>query len=320
MSRDDKRQVDVATALPPSTKKLLAIEIFVGFTPLVLLLLLGLAVAPVQVFVAVADTLHWQSAIELVGIVACGLIGMATLAYVLAKLFSGKGSISRPTLVCTGTAVGALPLGMFVFSSAPGWPLVGLVPLAVSAHILFLARHMLFSSLRDGIMKAAVAMTVALSLFLLSTFDPSEASGSVLRERIAHWEERAPEHYVFTIQLSGYPDGVLKSRDVLMPKRIVIQGGKAVSASYVWDDGQHKAGDPARMDNLWTIDSAFRELLAAEERGWSVKLKSNERWGFIEQAHAIPNDDRPLAGWSLEVRDFSAGPVSATETPSAEIP
>jgi hypothetical protein len=314
MSRADKKQVDLAVVLPPSTKKLLAIEVFVAFTPLVLLLVMGLVITPVQVSVSLADPLHWSSALEGVGMVACGLVGMATLAYVLAKLFSGKGSISKPTLVWTGTAIGAMPLTVFVFSSTPGWPLVGLVPLAVSAHILFLARRMLFSSWRDGVMKAVVAVTIALSLFALSNFDHSEASDTALREQVAHWKERAPENYVFTIQLSGYPDGVLKSRDVLIPKRIVVQGGKVISASYVSDDGQHKAGDPARMDNLWTIDHAFRELQAAEERGWSVKLTSNERWGFIEKAHAIPKDETPLAGWTLEVREFSAGPVSTAET------
>ena len=295
----------LVTMLRPSAKVLLTIEILVCFGPVLLLLVVGVTFAPIQLVVATRDPLNWHSALTVVGQVTCGLIGTGTLAYVVGKLFAGEGSISRPMLVCIGIALGALAVSPLLSGSPLGWILIGLLPLAASTHIVFLARRMLFSSWRDGLVKAAVATTVALSFQAVLNLDPSRASDSDLRGQIALWEQRAPNEYMYTVQLSGYPDGWQKSREALMPKRITVQGGTVVAARYLWDTGVQKAGDPAPMQDLWTIDRAFAELLAAEQQGWEIKVRSNDRWGFIEQAHAFPKSDASLSGWSLEIRDFS---------------
>ena len=289
----------------PSAKALLAIELLVCFGPVLRLLLVGVAIVPIQFFVATTDPLNWHSAWGGVGQVTGGLIGTVALAYVASRLFADQGSINRPTWVCIGIALGASAVSPLLSGSPLGWIFIGLLPLAASAHIVFLARHMLFSSWRDFLIKTAVATTVALAFLAVFSLDPSRASGSDLRAQIAIWEQRAPEEYAYTVQLIGYPDGWQKSREALMPKRITVQGGTVIAASYLWDTGAQKAGDPAPMADLWTIDRAFAELLAAEQQGWEIKVRSNDRWGFIEQAHVVPKSDGSLSGWSVEIRDFS---------------
>lgn len=291
--------------LRPSTKILLTIEVVICFAPVVLLLVVGASLAPFQVHVATTSPLDWRAAVTVLGLVTCGLIGFSTLAYVLGKLFSGHTSMSRPTLVCIGAALGALALMPLLLGGTLRWKLVGLLPLGASVHVLFLARRMLISSWRDALRKAAVAMAIVLPLLAAPLLDPSRASGSTIREQQALWKQRAPEWYAFTVQLSGNPSGSSRSPEVMMPKRIRVEGGKVISASYVLDGGDHhKAGDPARMDNLWTIDRAFTELLAVEELGGEVKVRLNERWGFVEEARASINDGASTV-WSVEVRDFS---------------
>jgi hypothetical protein len=310
--------VTIATRIPAmlraSTKILLTIEVVVCFAPIVLLLVVGVALTPMQSPVAIAEPLDWRSAVSVIGQVACGLIGFATLIYVLGKLFSGHGSISRPTLVCIGAALGALALVPLLLANSVGWKLVGLLPLAVAAHILFLARRMLFSSWRDGIRKAAVAAAVALPLLVIPLLDPSSGSGSTIREHQARWTQGDPERYEYTIQLSGYPSEWRTLAEVLTPKRIQVEHGNVTSARYLWDGGDHhKAGDPAPMEDLWTIDRVFTELLAVEERGGEVNATFNERWHFVEEARATMIDGSNT-GWGVEVRDFSAG-ASAVEAP-----
>jgi hypothetical protein len=45
-----------------ATKVLVTIEVVVCFAPVVLMLLLGVVVAPVQIYQAIADPLNWRAA------------------------------------------------------------------------------------------------------------------------------------------------------------------------------------------------------------------------------------------------------------------
>ncbi len=297
----------IPAMLRPATKVLLTIEVVICFAPVALMLLLGLVVAPVQIVQAVDDPLNWRSAISIIGEVACGVIGLATLVLVLGKLFLGRTTINNPMLVCIGAALGALPLLPAFGAGVGALRLAGLLPLAVSAHILFLARRMLFSPWRDGLKRAVMAAVVALSMLAVPLLDPSRASNSRIREQQAIWSQRAPERYEFTVQLSG--DAPVEA---LIPKRIWVEHGKVTSTKYVWDDENHRAGDPAPMEDLWTIDRAFTELLKAEAQGWNVRVRFNKDSGFVEKAEAIKNDGTNTV-WVLENRDFSVTTAAARE-------
>jgi len=292
--------------LQPS-KKSLIVELVVCFGPLIPLLFVGLLVVPVQLMmVGTAPSPNWFDAVIALGQVTCGLIGLASLAYVVSKLFDDHGSINRPTLVCIGVALGALAVMPIVLSRSLVWTLVGLLPLIASLHILLLARRMLFSSRRDAIKKGVLAIAVVLPLATIAALDPARTAGPTLRQQKAHWQQAAPERYAYTVQLSGYPTGWRKPAKVLTPMRITVEDGQVTSAVYLLDGGsQFEAGDTVSTDSLWTIERAFGDLLAAEEDGRVVHARFNETWGYVENAFVMPRDEQSLTGWGLEVRDFN---------------
>jgi len=286
-------------------KTLVAIEAFICFAPLAFLLFLGVVMAPFQVYVAFTKPLDWEAAVTFVGQVVCGLAGFVTLVYVLASLFNERDSVQKPLLVCIGVALGALGLMPFILDVSFPSNLFGLLPLAVTAHVVFLARRMLFTSWSDGLKKGAIAVAIALAMWTVPLMDPSRTSGDMLREQQVLWEQRAPDRYAFTIQTSGDAP-----REALFPKRVRVGGRKVISVTYAWDNKDHKAGDPAPSDGLWTIDRAFQELRAAAERGWKVNATFDERRGFIAEARAFP-DDGENTGWGVEVRDFREELISS---------
>lgn len=289
-----------------ATKVLLGIEVVVCFAPVALLLLVGALLVPFQ-FVAVNhEPLAWRGSASLIASVACGAVGLLTLVFVLGKLFFGRKPVASPWLICTGVALGALPIvPIAVFGDTWAWKLVGALPLTASAHILFLGRGMLIRSWRHAARSVAGAAAVVLSLRAFSTLDPFYASNTAIREQRARWEQMAPDRYEFTIQLSGW----LTPED-LIPKRITVENGEVVSARYVWDAVGHEAGDPAPMEALWTIERAFAQLLAAEEQGASVSARFDLRWGFVERAFVETEGAR--SDWDLEIRDFNV-PSEAAE-------
>jgi hypothetical protein len=280
------------------SRVLLTIEVIVCFAPLLLMLVVGALLIPMQVLGISDEPLIWQGPATLIGSVVCGVIGLFTLIFVLANLFLGRSSIDKPALICTGVALGALPIvPIAVFGDSLPWRLFGVLPLAATAHILFLGRRMIFPSWRDGLRSVAIATTVAPLSLLPLVFNPFGTTRDTLRDRKALWEEAAPSRYEFTVQLSGWLEP-----EALHPKRVVVENGDVVSASYEWNFSDHSAGDPAPVENLWTMDRAFAELLAAKERGWSVSTRFDERWGFAERAFV--DTDEPTSGWDLEIRDF----------------
>lgn len=281
----------------PIAKVLLCIEVVVCFAPVVLLLLTGLLLIPIQ-FVALShEPLLWRGPAALLASVVCGGIGLTTLLFVLGKLLLGSERIRTPWVICTGVVLGALPIVPMAASTYGWWWIVGVLPLAASAHILFLARGMLFPSWRDASRTVVVATTALLLLLAVSTLDPFRASDGAIREQSARWDRSAPERYEFTVQLSGW----LKPED-LIPKRISVENGEVVSASYAWNGVGHKAGDPAPLEDVWTIERAFAQLLAAEEQGADVSARFDLRWGFAERAFV--ETDGARSDWDLEITDF----------------
>ena len=283
--------------LRPTTKVLLCIEVVVCFAPVVLLLLMGVLLIPIQFVALNHEPMLWQGPAALVGSVASGAIGLTTLLFVLGKLLFGGGPIGSRWVVCTGVALGALPIVPMAIFGDGRWWILGALPLAASAHILFLAREMLFPSWRDALRSVAAATTVLLLLLAISTLNPFGASDGTIREQRARWEASAPERYEFTVRMSGW----LPPED-LIPKRISVENGEVLSASYAWNGVGHKAGDPAPLENLWTIERAFTQLLAAEAEGADVSARFDLRWGFVERAFVETEGAR--SGWDLEILDF----------------
>jgi uncharacterized membrane protein YuzA (DUF378 family) len=86
------------------------------------------------------------------GFVGCGLLGLITLLYVLGKLFGKQRPIARPALVLTGAVLGVLPILPFALLPDAWEKIWVLMPIASTAHILYLSRRMLFPrSAREGL-------------------------------------------------------------------------------------------------------------------------------------------------------------------------
>ena len=281
-----------------STKAFLCIEVIVCFAPMVLLLLLGVLLVPIQ-FVAINhEPLLWRDSAFVLAQVACGVIGLVTLLSLLGSLLFGLKRIGGPWLVCTGVALGALPIvPIAVFGDPWGWKLLGVLPLAATSHILYLSRRALFSSWRHALGSVATAAAVLVVLQAIATFDPFAVSERVLRAQSARWEQSAPDRYEYTVQVSGW-----FGPKALNPKRIVVEQGKVVAATYAFRSPEHQLGDPAPLDDLWTIERAFAQLLAVEEAGGTVTARFDLRWGFPERAFVENGADLP--GWDLEVTEF----------------
>jgi uncharacterized protein DUF6174 len=282
-----------------STKSLLCLEIVVCFAPVVLILLLGVLLVPIQFVALNHEPLLWRDSATLLAQVACGGLGLVTLFFMVGSIFFRRQPIASPWLICTGAALGALPIVPYaVYGDTWWWRLVGILPLAATTHILYLGRGILFPSWRHALRSVATATVLVLLLRAIATFDPFHASDRALRAQLAKWEESAPYRYEYTVQLSGW----LRPED-LNPKRIVIENGNVVSATYVQDGPSHNPGDAAPLEGLWTIERTFDELLAAEEAGGSVTARFDLRWGFAERAFVEAEGES--SGWDVEVTQFS---------------
>jgi hypothetical protein len=281
------------------TKSLLCLEIVVCFAPVVLVLLLGVLLVPIQ-FVAINhEPLLWRGSATLLASVACGGIGLVTLFFMVGSIFFRRKSIASPWLICTGVALGALPIvPMAVYGDPWGWRVVGILPLVATAHILYLGRRILFSSWRHALRNVAIALLLVLALRAVATLDPFQASDRALRTQLAQWEQSAPDRYGYTVRLNGW----LRPED-LNAKRIVVENGSVVSATYVQDGPGHKPGDTASLEGLWTIERTFAELLAAEEEGGRVTARFDLRWGFAERAFVEAEGEG--SEWDVEVTEFS---------------
>jgi hypothetical protein len=129
---------------------LLILEVVVCFGPMTLILLMGALLVPIQIIALVDEPLLWEGPAEVIGMVLCGASGLATLTFLLAKIFdtSRPTTIKRPWLVLVGATIEVLPLLEPLTSPMVAWRILGAMPIVASLHVLFLSRRMLFPSLR----------------------------------------------------------------------------------------------------------------------------------------------------------------------------
>lgn len=122
-------------------KALVVMEALVCFGPASLLLLLGLVVAPMQLyFLVTTPRTAIPGALYLIGAVLAGLLGLGALGYVLRCLFADT-PIRRPRLVVVAVLVALSPLPFFVmYGDTIAYRVMAALPFAGSAHILYLTR------------------------------------------------------------------------------------------------------------------------------------------------------------------------------------
>lgn len=141
-------------ALSTTGKFLLAVEVIVCFAPVTIIWAIGFLISPNLIAAIAHDPINWQFSAFFLGAVACGLVGLGTLLFILNKLYRKTSRIEQPALVCTGIALGALPIVVFALSAGMSVEPLGIIyllPLIATAHILYLSRKMLFPSLWAGV-------------------------------------------------------------------------------------------------------------------------------------------------------------------------
>jgi hypothetical protein len=119
-------------------KALLLLEVFVCFGPVTFLWGLGAFVVGALVPAIVSNPLAVDAFLYafLVLPVVCGFCGLTSMIYVLRKVLGDGARIHRPGLVLAGAVLGGVAALTF-------WPL-GLAAIASAAHVIFLARKILF--------------------------------------------------------------------------------------------------------------------------------------------------------------------------------
>ncbi|HEU5134597.1 MAG TPA: hypothetical protein VFU13_05575 [Steroidobacteraceae bacterium] len=135
--------------MKPILKVLLAIEVLVCFGPLTIVLLLGLVIAPLQLaFLFSAHDEARPGAALVLAAVAAGMAGMAALVNVLLWLFSPPSHFLGPRWTLAAMVLGMLPVAFYAFGpvDSVAWRLAGLLPLACTFHLAWLARGFLFSA------------------------------------------------------------------------------------------------------------------------------------------------------------------------------
>ena len=127
-------------------KTLLMLEILMCFGPMTLMLMIGALLIPIQIAALIYEPLLWDGPVEVIGSVLCGVVGLATLLFLLSKLFeaSSAAPVKRPLLVFAGAIVGSIPLLDVVTSGSLGWQIVGAMPIVSGLHVVFLSRRILF--------------------------------------------------------------------------------------------------------------------------------------------------------------------------------
>ena len=129
-------------------KTLLVLEVVVCFGPMTLVLTMGALLLPIQVIALVNEPLLWEGPAEVIGMVLSGAIGLATLVFLLVKIFDAPRpmSVKRPWLVVVGAAVGVMSLLDPLTSPMVGWRIVAAMPIVAGLHVLFLSRQLFFPS------------------------------------------------------------------------------------------------------------------------------------------------------------------------------
>jgi len=130
-------------------RNLLLVEVGVCFLPAVLQLVLGLIVAPMQMFFLISGESQAQfGAFSFLAIIAAGICGLVALHSVMKWLLNRTSTSLKPKTVLWLMCIGILPL--IVFAPFAIRNTVGVItivlPLICSAHLAWLARDYLFGS------------------------------------------------------------------------------------------------------------------------------------------------------------------------------
>lgn len=130
-------------------RKLLLIELFLCFAPIVGLFAIALVMTPFQLYsFAVAEPRHWDGLWGLLRFLFCGICGLLALVRVVSWLLRGSGEIPQPIFVSGGIVLGLVPIIDMGLSGSVGWQLLAALPLVATVHTLVLCRASLFRWLR----------------------------------------------------------------------------------------------------------------------------------------------------------------------------
>jgi hypothetical protein len=130
-------------------KHLLLVEVGVCFLPVILQLMLGLLIAPMQIFfLATAESKAKLGALGFLALVATGICGLVALHSVLKWLVFQSPTTLKPKTVLCLMAIGVLPLIVFApYATTNALGVVTVIlPLVCSAHLAWLARDYLFGT------------------------------------------------------------------------------------------------------------------------------------------------------------------------------
>jgi hypothetical protein len=282
---------------------LLIAEAIVCFIPSSWLLLIGMFMVPYQVGFLLSKPLLAEGPVLVICSVIAGLIGQATLVYVLAKLFRGS-PFERPLPVAGAVLLGLTPLVRFAVGGDSTALIVAGPPILASLHILFLSRTLFFPG-RDAAVRGVWAGDVVLLLPMIAvaagmfiTPRVLALSGDTLAQRHATWLASRPASYDFELQISGW-----RKPDLLEPRRIEVRDGRVSSATYAHTPPPFSLRVyPPAKDLAWTMDMVFDELLKAHSRGDPVRAQFDARMGYVKEAYIDP--EREDSSWNLEVRNF----------------
>src|SRR5262245_37402050 len=132
------------------------------------LLFVGAQMVPLQVQEILDEPLFWEGPAHLIEQVACGICGLGTLAFVMAKLLSGsRAQFKYPGVIWAGVLLGAIPLFEIFVHGTLVWKVFAAIPLVAAIHVIALSREHLFPSARRGLTHLGMAVSFVLSLVLL---------------------------------------------------------------------------------------------------------------------------------------------------------
>lgn len=125
-------------------KILLVIEVVACFGPITFFAGLGL-------LVLLDSTSFARDRTLLAVMVAAAIVGIVTLIYVMNALLRNRDALAHRGLALLGIVIGVAPLLYMTtqFGDSADWAVYALIlaPLACSAHIVFVARRLLFGGL-----------------------------------------------------------------------------------------------------------------------------------------------------------------------------
>lgn len=305
-------------AIRTISKTLLLSEVVVCFAPAALTLLIGTIAIPLQIAHLLKNPVLWADQLPIIGSVVGGIVGLATLIYVIHRLLRDDDQpIEQPVPVLAGIMMGVAALIPWLGADG-ALRLIAVLPLACTAHVVFLSRRLLFPHLRQAAgqlvqrwLKPSLATVAAITLVAFATRGVWRLD---LEEECAAWLSHRPEAYSFRLEFSG---DVEPSQH--HPRYITVQGDRVTSARYAYESSLR---DPSARrppaDDAKTMNTVFEELIQARSRGARVRALFDQRWGYVKRAYV--DYEETGEGWDLSVEEFrpaSVRPVSSNDPSGA---